>query len=195
LVLFGDEFLVKEIDNKTKIFAEKIFENFWDEEEERFVTTIKKKKNGKMEKDKIIDSSILLVTFFENFYSLDSRINQTIEKIIDRLWVKTEVGGCCRFENDKYHQLTRDIEKVPGNPWILSTLLVGNYYILENKLDKALEILKWVEDKASGAGLLPEQVHPYTGEAISVSPYILSHSMYIIVMNNYLEKKGIRLIK
>lgn len=195
LILFGDEYLVKEIDKRIILFKENIFEKFWDKKEERFVRAIKKNKDGKLVKDKTMDSSILFITFFENFYSLDIRIKQTIEKTIEKLWIKTEIGGCCRFENDRYHQLTRDIKKVPGNPWILSTLLVGNYYVLENKLDKALEILEWVEDKVSEAGLLPEQIHPYTGEAISVSPYIVSHSMFIIVMNNYLEKKGIRLIK
>ena len=50
------------------------------------------------------------------------RIVATMQAVRDRLWVKTEVGGVARYENDYYHRVSQDIENVPGNPWFICTL-------------------------------------------------------------------------
>jgi len=41
----------------------------------------------------------------------------------ERLWIKTDIGGCARYERDYFHQVERErIEQVPGNPWVICTL-------------------------------------------------------------------------
>jgi len=36
--------------------------------------------------------------------------------------------------------------------------------------------------------VLPEQIHPITGEHLSVAPLTWSHAMVVAVVNDYLEK-------
>ena len=43
--------------------------------------------------------------------------------------IKTEVGGSARYHHDYYFQRSTDIEKVPGNPWIICTLWIAEWEI------------------------------------------------------------------
>jgi GH15 family glucan-1,4-alpha-glucosidase len=52
----------------------------------------------------------------------DPRIVATMHNLRERLWVKSNVGGVARYENDSYHQVSQDIANVPGNPWFVCTL-------------------------------------------------------------------------
>ncbi|MGM0507730.1 MAG: glycoside hydrolase family 15 protein [Fusobacteriota bacterium] len=206
LELFGNDFLLKKIDEKLNTLEESIDKYFWNDKQKRYIPSIIIDKNGDLKKDDTeeidkeehekYDSSILLLTFFDNFYQKNKeKVVTTIDKTISNLWIETDIGGCARFTDDRYHQLTRDIKKIPGNPWIFTTLLVGNYYIKEGNLEGGKKILEWAQEKSLDSGLLPEQIHPYAGNPISISPHILSHSMYNLVLNRFLDKKDIKLIK
>jgi GH15 family glucan-1,4-alpha-glucosidase len=111
----------------------------------------------------------------------------------DRLTVRTDVGGLARYENDSYHQVERvDTQKVPGNPWFLSTLWLARYRMLAAEtpeaLDKGRELLDWAAARALASGVMAEQLHPYTGEPLSVSPLTWSHAAYVRAVAEYSER-------
>jgi GH15 family glucan-1,4-alpha-glucosidase len=57
-------------------------------------------------------------------------------------------------------------------------------------LSGAIEILEWTAKHALPSGVLAEQIHPTTGEPVSVSPLTWSHSTFVATVMNYLKKKG-----
>jgi GH15 family glucan-1,4-alpha-glucosidase len=56
-------------------------------------------------------------------------------------------------------------------------------------LKGVIEILEWAAKRALPSGVLAEQLHPETGEPVSVSPLTWSHSTFVAAVNNYLQKK------
>jgi GH15 family glucan-1,4-alpha-glucosidase len=116
----------------------------------------------------------------------------TIAAIKNRLWVKTEVCGIARYEDDKYHQISQDIEEVPGNPWFIITLWYAEWLVktARNSEDiaKALELIEWVVDHALPSGVLAEQVNPYNKEPLSVSPLTWSHAAFVSTIQTFLQE-------
>ena len=113
--------------------------------------------------------------------------------IHERLWVRTPIGGIARYEHDYYHQVEHeDIERVPGNPWVICTLWLALHKIeiarTPADLEKALEYLDWAQERSLSSGVLAEQFNPLTGEPISVSPLTWSHATVITVAMRYLLK-------
>ncbi len=158
----------------------------------RFARTVTPKPGGGVEADPTLDASLYGLWYFGMYEPDDPRIVSTMEAVRSRLWVRTEVGGLARYEDDYYHQVTKDIEKVPGNPWFLCTLWLAQWHIAraktEEDLKPALEILKWVERRALPSGVLAEQVHPLTNEPLSVSPLTWSHATFVATYLEYGEK-------
>jgi GH15 family glucan-1,4-alpha-glucosidase len=107
--------------------------------------------------------------------------------------VRTAVGGVARYENDYYHQISQDIGNVAGNPWFICTLWLAEYLIdvadSPDDLDEPLELLRWCERHALPSGVMAEQIHPYTGAPLSVSPLTWSHSSFVKVTQEYLAKR------
>ena len=58
----------------------------------------------------------------------------------------------------------------------------------DSDLKKAHELMLWVVKRALPTGILPEQIHPMTGEALSVSPLTWSHAEFVEVVVDYLKK-------
>ena len=79
-----------------------------------------------------------------------------------------------------------------SNPWIITTLWLSQYLILKAKDKKELEEAKkwidWVKSRALPSGVLPEQVDPYSGFAVSATPLGWSHVEFITTILMYLEK-------
>ena len=55
------------------------------------------------------------------------------------------------------------------------------------ELQSALDLVRWARSKARPSLVLPEQVHPYTGAALSVAPFTWSHAQVISVVRGYLD--------
>jgi glucoamylase len=89
--------------------------------------------------------------------------------------------------------VSREISKVPGNPWFICTLWLAEWYALTAKrqadLKPALEIIEWVASHALPSGILAEQVDPYTDQPLSVSPLTWSHAAYVSTVLTYLQRK------
>jgi len=147
---------------------------------------------GVFRKDFRLDSSLSGLFSFGVFPAADEKIVSTMEAVKDRLWCKTALGGMARYENDQYQSIVPPGEEIPGNPWIICTLWYAQYLIgkAKNKdeLHEAVAILNWVSERALRSGVLAEQIDPFTGEPISVSPLTWSHAEFIIAMQRYLKR-------
>lgn len=118
-------------------------------------------------------------------------VESEMRSLMDRLWVKTDIGGCARYERDYYHQVEHDrTDDVAGNPWVICTLWHAQYAIARAKtrddLEPAMRLLEWAADRALTSGVLAEQFHPYTGQPISVSPLTWSHATVVTTVLQYL---------
>ena len=144
------------------------------------------------EVDEVLDSSLYALFKFHLFEADDPRVESTMRAVEEKLWIKTQVGGVARYENDYYHRVSQDIAQVPGNPWFICTLWLADYYITKAstpaELKKALPIFEWTANHALESGVLAEQVNPYTNEPISVSPLTWSHATVVSTAIKYLEK-------
>ncbi|MEX1015627.1 MAG: glycoside hydrolase family 15 protein, partial [Phycisphaeraceae bacterium] len=142
--------------------------------------------------DEVLDTSMYAIFAHGLLPVDDERVAKTMDAIEKRLWVKTDVGGMARYEDDYYHQVTRDTDNVPGNPWFICTLWLAEYYIARAKtveeLEKARPIMDWVAARALPSGVLAEQVHPTTNAPLSVSPLTWSHATVVSVVMQYLSK-------
>lgn len=131
----------------------------------------------------------------ESLFPLE-HITATMESIRKHLWVKDGVGGVARYLNDEF-QVQPGVEYGPGrtgNPWIICTLWLAEWDIWSAKkvsdLYRARESFNWVVRHAAlPSGVLAEQVHPTTGEPLSVSPLAWSHTTYLSVVQKFEDKR------
>ena len=122
----------------------------------------------------------------------DVRVIETAEAIRQQLLLHTPIGGVARYDNDQYQREDDVPHGVPGNPWFISTLWLGEYEIVraENleQLHEAFPYLEWCAQNALSSGVLAEQVHPIKGHPLSVSPLTWSHSAFVWAVLLYVEK-------
>src|SRR5207244_1747702 len=74
----------------------------------------------------------------------------------------------------------------------ISTLWLARYRLLRSHtvedLARGLELIEWAARRALPSGVMAEQLHPYTGEPLSVSPLTWSHAAYVRVVREYLDR-------
>ncbi|MBT4021133.1 glycoside hydrolase family 15 protein [Candidatus Peribacteria bacterium] len=174
--------------------GEAILLHLYDEDSGRFVKKIKRKGGKLVEKDLTPDASVALLWKFGLLPPEDKRMISTMKQLEEMLRVKTPVGGYARYPNDFYHFYDMEhSDQIPGNPWIITTLWFAQWEIENAKkpkdLEKPLETLRWVKEKATPAGILPEQLHPWGDHHLSVSPLTWSHAVYVETMLMWVEKE------
>lgn len=169
-------------------------ERLWVEEAGRFIRGLVGDGRGDLVPDYTLDASLAGVFGFDVLPAEDRRVAATMRIIEAGLWVKTKVGGVARYANDYYFRRSDDLECVPGNPWFVSTLWLAEWYAAcagatgnIDLLKRAEELLFWAYNHRSPVGMLAEQVHPYTGEPLSVSPLTWSHGAFCQAILEYLE--------
>jgi glucoamylase len=159
----------------------------WLEDEGRFARGLTL--NGEI--DKTVDSSAFATFYFGVFPASSAMVTGTMRTIRERLWVHTDAGGIARYEGDAYHRISSETDRVPGNPWIICTLWLAEHTIATaasvEELQSALDLVRWARAKATGSLILPEQIHPYDGQPLSVAPLTWSHAQVISVVLGYLE--------
>jgi GH15 family glucan-1,4-alpha-glucosidase len=196
-VAFGQHELAKRYAVAAQEIRDAALVHLWDADRGRFVRTVNVLPDGTIVKDATIDISLAGIFLFGLLPATDDRVRSTMRAIEDRLSVKTPVGGIARYENDYYFQVSSDIASVPGNPWFVATLWLAEHLIaiaekLED-LDRPRAYLDWCARRALPSGILSEQVHPYTGEPLSVSPLTWSHAAFVSAVQHYARRS--RLIK
>ena len=141
---------------------EYIIKNFYSNEKKSFVRN----------KDQKMDISILgLVTPFAVFSPKEKKIENTIERI--NLTLRTYTGGYLRYEGDHY---------AGGNPWVIASLWLAQYYIEIGQKKKAKEHFDFVVKTASEHGYLAEQIDNQTLKPAWVIGLGWSHAMFINIL-------------
>ena len=164
---------------------EGIIKHLYDEENQRFVRMLIRDENGNFKKDLTVESSLSAVFEMGVLPADDERVVNTMNAIKEHLWVDSKIGGIARYEGDYYHRID---ENLPGNPWIITTLWLANWYIEIEDLEKAQQLIKWVLERRTQAGLLAEQFNPHTGEPLSVCPLTWSHSSFCYTIQKLNQK-------
>lgn len=194
---FGDTERAEQYRGAADRMKEAFVKRFWNPQTNcfaRMATPIDE--NGKVvdyRLDMTRDSANAALWMFGAFRPGNPMVQAEMDSLWNRLWVKTPVGGCARYERDYYHMVERDnIDGVPGNPWIICTLWHAQHRIAKartlDELRVSLELLEWTANRARESGVLAEQYHPYTGEMLSVSPLTWSHATVVTVVMEYIHK-------
>jgi glucoamylase len=164
----------------------------WIEEEGRFARGLVTSGDG-LELDATIDASAFATFYLGMFPAGSALVEGTMRAIQQGLWVRTESGGVARYENDAYHRISDDADRVPGNPWILCTLWLAEYDIARaadaGSLQPALDHVRWARAKATASMVLPEQIDPYGGQHLSVAPLTWSHAQVVSIVHGYLDAR------
>lgn len=171
---------------------EAVREHLFSDEHGRFVRGWTVRADGRLAPDPTPESSVSGLFLLGVFPADDPQVSATMERLRDELWVKTPVGGMARYFRDYYFCRSEDFHRIPGNPWIICTLWLAQWYIQTAKtggdLSRALELFQWVIDRALPSGVLAEQFHPETGDLLSVAPLTWSHATFVWAVLDYLEK-------
>ena len=126
------------------------------------------RENGGYWHDVTIDSALCGLFLFDLLPLDDERLVRTMKAVEERLWVDTDVGGVARYENDYYHQVSKDIDRDPGQPLV-------RLHALARRVARAPRAdgggpRRRPSATSSGrpharpSGVMAEQVHPDTGE-------------------------------
>ena len=144
-------------------------QSFYDESKKSFVRNID---------DKKIDISMLGAIYpFNMFKPKEKKVLNTVERI--NMTLRTYTGGYQRFENDHYKN---------GNPWVIATLWMANYYLETGENKKARECFDFVLKTSGKHGYLAEQIDNNQMAPAWVIGLGWSHAMFIITLQKMIEK-------
>jgi GH15 family glucan-1,4-alpha-glucosidase len=136
--------------------------------------------DGSLTYDDTLDISSFYGPFaFTQLSKDDPRMISTFKHVQERLLNQSPAGGVLRFEGDGYF-LSKPQYK--GNPWIVCTLWVAEYYLHLGQADKAQELIKWSLDRALQSGAMSEQFDPDSGMALGVTPLVWSHAQLVNIL-------------
>src|SRR5205814_10726913 len=112
-----------------------------------FARSINACREGEITADTTLDASMAGRWLFGMVEADVPKIVATMEAMIARLTIKSDVGGLARYENDFYFQVSKDVANVAGNPWIVCTMSIAHWYAMRAQnaaqLQKAIDILLW----------------------------------------------------
>jgi oligosaccharide amylase len=187
--LLGKNDETSEYNDVADRLRKQIFKYLVDKDETRIFKSVRFEKDGEQHVDDRIDaSSFFGMTYFGVAKHDDAFTEMCAKDCENNLWNQSPVGGMARYQDDEYYRVHED----HPNPWIITTLwrtthLIKSAESLED-LKPVQDIFQWVADHALPSGILPEQVHPETGEPLSATPLTWSHSTYVWAVIEYLEK-------
>ena len=130
--------------------------------------------DGKITYDNTLDISSLYGPYMYSGLPIDDeRIVSTAKQVEKRILNTSPIGGVVRYEHDNYF-LSKP--KYTGNPWMVCTLWMAQYYKDTNQSEKAEELLKWALSREQSSGVLSEQFDPETGDPLGATPLVWSHA-------------------
>jgi GH15 family glucan-1,4-alpha-glucosidase len=103
----------------------------------------------------------------------DPRLTSTAKAVEEKILNVTPSGGVLRYENDNYF---RTKSQYSGNPWIVSSLWLAQYYASVKRDKEAMDLLSWALDREVQSGALGEQFDPETGKSVGILPLVWSHA-------------------
>jgi GH15 family glucan-1,4-alpha-glucosidase len=169
-----------------------LLSHFWNEEAGYFARMVTTNADGSLIQDMTCDASAYALFAFGVLPADDPKVAAMMGMMGRKLWVKAGAGGLARYERDYYFRVSDDFDKVPGNPWIICTLWLADWYIATAKkkteLKSALDLLEWATICALRTGVLSEQIHPFSLAPLSVAPLTWSHAQFVTTACAYLDK-------
>lgn len=171
-----------------------MMKHLWNPTQRRFARMATPDGKGGYTLDMTADSANFAVWWLGVLPTDGPHAEQEMAALRNLLWCKTEIGGCARYQNDYYHRVVNDRpDDIPGNPWVICTLWHAQWAVARAKtvddLAPAIDLLAWSAERAAESGVLAEQVHPLTGEMLSVSPLTWSHATVVIAVQELLAKR------
>ncbi|MGC1176547.1 MAG: glycoside hydrolase family 15 protein [Candidatus Saccharimonadales bacterium] len=129
----------------------------------------------------LYDDSVDISNFFGPYMFAgleldDPRLVNTLRYTETHLLNTSPIGGVIRYEHDGYFLAKQQYK---GNPWIVCSLRLAQYYQAAGRRDEARQLLEWAVARALPSGALSEQFDPEDGIAISVTPLVWSHAEFI----------------
>ena len=121
-----------------------------------------------------VDIASLYGPFMYARLSLDDpRMQATLHEVEQKLLNTGPVGGVIRYPGDDYflHK-----PQYGGNPWIVCSLWLAQYYLASGRRQEAEGLLQWALDRSLPSGVLSEQFDPEDGTPIGVAPLVWSHA-------------------
>jgi GH15 family glucan-1,4-alpha-glucosidase len=147
--------------------------------------------NGSWIADPVPDSSLAGLFLFGMLGPRDEALAATMAAVEEELWCREGIGGLARYAGDDYHRVCPATPGLPGNPWMICTLWLADWYLERghwpDDLERAQDLLVWVAERALPSGVLAEQVHPRSGAPLSVSPLTWSHAEFIGTVHRFLD--------
>ena len=130
--------------------------------------------NGDLAFDDTLDVSDFYGMYMFGGLQLDDvRMQSTLRQVTERLLDTSPIGGVIRYEHDGYF-LAKPQYK--GNPWVVCTMWLAQYYLEIGEADKADKLVQWALDRGQQSSALSEQFDPETGYARGVTPLVWSHA-------------------
>ena len=174
---------------------EGILTHLWDADHGRFLRMLVPPKTGSdqpAQRDTALDSSMFGLHMLGFLEADDPRLVATLDAVCSHLAVQTDIGGLARYRGDSYYAQSSDLDKVPGNPWFIVQCWHARWKIARarttQELDAALDPLLWIARRATGSHLLPEQIDPFNGQPLAVTPLIWSHASFVTAIHEYLDR-------
>ncbi len=191
---FGEDELAEKFSTGAEEVKQAVITHLYDPTLQRFLRGVSME-NGKItSQDSTMDSSIAGVFLFGMLPASDPLVVSSMKQVEEKLWVNTGIGGLARYEQDGYRRVGENGygTAVPGNPWFITTLWLADWYIEKAntrvELAKAKSILMWAVDHALPSGVMPEQLNPFDGSPLSVSPLTWSHGAFVSTVNRYSKR-------
>ncbi|MBI4497251.1 MAG: glycoside hydrolase family 15 protein [Chloroflexi bacterium] len=190
--LFGEDDVADRYRTAAHEIKAAFLETYFDPERGRLARMVTVAPDGTVHRDPTLDVSLCGLFAFGMLAPDHPWLVATLEQLEQALWCQTPVGGVARYQHDTY-QRAADGPGVPGNPWFICTLWLADWYLARARtfqdLERPLALLRWTAQHALPSGVLAEQVHPYTGAPLSVSPLTWSHAAYVTTVHHYLEAR------
>lgn len=144
-------------------------------------------RDGVIEYNDTIDNSSIFGAFMYGLFPVDSpELKTAIATQAQRFGVNDGALALPRYENDNYCRVD---DSITGNYWLIATLWRAQYLIEIGQRDEADKVLAWVKDQAMSSGVMPEQISPVDGSAISVAPLTWSHAEYVATLLDTITDK------
>lgn len=150
---------------------------FFDTERQTYRKSFLLNNDGSLSFDNTLDVSSFYGVMMFGFHDHDAeKIHKTCQLIESNLLDQSPSKGVPRYERDQYFSIGN---QYLGNPWIVTTLWMAQYYYRAKQPEKAAHYVDWALSTALPSGVLPEQVNAENGSPVSVTPLTWSHAELI----------------
>ena len=133
--------------------------------------------NGDLAYDDTLDISSLYGPFMYARLPLKGeQMSRMLEAVKQQLFNTSPIGGVIRYPGDGYFL---GKPQYGGNPWIVCTLWLAQYFNAIGEVEEAEKLLDWAKERTLPSGVMSEQFDPETGAPLGVAPLVWSHAEFV----------------